>query len=335
MHVSVFPAYCPCAAKNFLIGRQVKIPTNAGGHNDWHQEKVDSVKSSVGELNRPGKFDAIVEYYDYSWLDYRVLWLNRGNLAVHFGYFDEHHRSHAQALENLNRVLANHAGIQAGDRVLDAGCGIGGSAIWLAENRQAEVVGIAPVHSQLKRARQSVERRGVADRVRLLRGDYAQTSFADQSFDVVWAMESLCHAPSKPAVYQEFHRVLKPGGRLVIAEYMRTARPLSTANEHLVNDWLSSWAIPDIDTAGEHHDAAVAAGFVDIVNRDVTPHIEPSLRHLYRMCLLGVPADRLLKKLGFRKKSRNVNGAHKQYLALRAEAWYYSIFTASKPLPGA
>ena len=288
------------------------------------------MKSPVGESARPGKFDDIEKYYDGSWLDYRLLWLNRGNLAVHFGYFDEHHRKHAPALENLNRVLANHAGIQSGERVLDAGCGIGGSAIWLAERRDAEVVGITPVHSQLKRARESVLRRKVAHKVRLLRCDYAQTSFADQSFDVVWAMESLCHAQDKAEVYKEFYRVLKPGGRLVIAEYMRTIRPLSPANEILVNDWLSSWAIPDIDTAAEHSESATSAGFVDITNRDVTVHVEPSLRRLYRLCLLGVPIDRLLKKIGFRRESRNVNGAYKQYRALRAAAWYYSIFTARK-----
>jgi len=289
------------------------------------------VTTSIRKPDQPGKFDAIVEYYDHSWFDYSFLWLNRGNLAVHFGYYDEQHRSHSQALENLNRVLADHANISPGERVLDAGCGIGGSSIWLAENRDAEVVGIAPVHSQLTRALGSVVKRAVADKVHLVLGDYARTSFPDQTFDVVWAMESLCHAPSKKKVYEEFYRVLKPGGRLVIAEYMRTARPLAEANEQLVHDWLSSWAIPDIDTAGEHAGAAAAAGFKDVVNRDVTPQVEPSLHLLYKLTLLGKPLDRLLKKFGFRRRTRNVDGARKQYQALRQKAWYYSIFTAHKP----
>ena len=285
---------------------------------------------STDSQNQAGRFDAIVEYYDHSWFDYWFLWLNRGNLAVHFGYYEEQIQTHGEALENLNRVLASHAGIRPGERVLDAGCGIGGSAIWLAENCGAEVVGIAPVQSQLTRAYESVARRDVGDKVHLVRGDYANTSFADETFDVVWAMESLCHAPSKQQVYKEFFRILKPGGRLVIAEYMRTARPLDEANERLVHDWLSSWAIPDIDTASEHEESAASTGFEEIVNRDVTANVERSLRRLYKMCLLGEPVDRVLKKLGFRRRTRNVNGARQQYVALRQKAWYYSILTARK-----
>jgi cyclopropane fatty-acyl-phospholipid synthase-like methyltransferase len=279
----------------------------------------------------PGRFEAIVEYYDVSWLDYRFLWLNRGNLAVHFGYYGDECRNHAQALENLNRVLADLADVQAGDRVLDAGCGVGGSAIWLAERRMANVIGIAPVQSQLRRANVSIERRKVADRVQVVRGDYARACFPDQTFDVVWAMESMCHAPAKARVYQEAWRLLKPGGRMVIAEYMRTARPLDEANERLMQEWLSSWAIPDIDTVAEHMSHAAEAGFVNIANKDVSPHVEPSLRRLFRMTHLGVPIDRMLKKIGLRGRTRNVEGARKIYQALQKRAWVYCIQVACKP----
>ena len=138
-------------------------------------------------------------------------------------------------------------------------------------------------------------------------------------------MESLCHAQSKAAVYKEFHRILKPGGRLVIAEYMRSARPLDAENETLVNDWLTSWAIPDIDTAAEHEAAKLAAGFSEIVNRDVTENVSPSLRLLYGMSLVS-----LFKTLGLRRRSNNVDGAQKQYLALRTKSWFYSISSARK-----
>ncbi len=275
-------------------------------------------------------FDAINEYYDRSWFDYWFVWLNRKNLAVHFGYYDEQHTTHAQALVNLNKVLARHAKVSPGDRVLDAGCGVGGSSIWLAENRDANVVGIAPVQSQLINAKKSIHKRGVTDKVHVVRADYSNTCFPDQCFDVVWAMESLCHAPSKEKVYKEFYRILKPGGRLVIAEYMRTARPLDETREKLVNQWLSSWAIPDIDSAEEHEKFTRKAGFTNIVNRDVTQNMEPSLRRLYKLTFLGKPVDRVLKKIGLRQRSDNVDGARLQYEALKNGSWYYSIFSAQK-----
>ena len=88
--------------------------------------------------------EAIVGYYDQTWLDYRILWLNKDNLAVHFGYTDDSTRSHTDALKNMNRVLADRVRIQPGERVLDAGCGVGGSSLWLATERGAEVVGVTP-----------------------------------------------------------------------------------------------------------------------------------------------------------------------------------------------
>jgi hypothetical protein len=56
--------------------------------------------------------DVIVGYYDETWLDYWVLWLNPDNLAVHFGYTDSTTRSHTDALKNMNRVLADRVQIQ-------------------------------------------------------------------------------------------------------------------------------------------------------------------------------------------------------------------------------
>ena len=102
------------------------------------------MSTEASKSNETDQFDAIIDYYDRSWFDYSVVWLNKKNLAVHFGFYDENHTSHNAALENLNRVLAKAAEVKAGEYVLDAGCGVAGSAIWLAENNQAHVVGIPP-----------------------------------------------------------------------------------------------------------------------------------------------------------------------------------------------
>ena len=108
--------------------------------------------------------DALIRYYDDTWLDYRLVWLTPGNFAIHFGYHDHARRSHAEALVEMNRMLADIAQIGQGHRVLDAGCGVGGSSLWLAENRGASVLGITPVRSQVARARAFARRRGLSHR---------------------------------------------------------------------------------------------------------------------------------------------------------------------------
>ncbi|HEU0090005.1 MAG TPA: methyltransferase domain-containing protein [Pseudonocardiaceae bacterium] len=276
---------------------------------------------------------AIVDYYDQTWIDYRVLWLNRDNLAVHFGYTDESTRSHTEALKNMNRVLADRAAIQPGERVLDAGCGVGGSSLWLAKKRDVDVVGITLAEKQVAMARQHADRRGLAHRVRFEQADFTATPFADGSFDVVWAVESLCHAGSKAAFYREAGRLLRPGGRVIVADFLRTERPLDPIGERLLHEWLDGWAVPDIDTADEHLAHLAAAGFTEARLDDVTAHTRPSLRRLYRMAYYTFPLAVLghLFRIRSAVQHKNVIGSVRQYQALRRGAWFYSIICATKP----
>jgi cyclopropane fatty-acyl-phospholipid synthase-like methyltransferase len=277
--------------------------------------------------------EAIVDYYDETWLDYRMLWLNRDNLAVHFGYTDGGTRSHTDALKNMNRVLADRVRIQPGERVLDAGCGVGGSSLWLAAERSARVVGITLAARQVAMAQSHAARRGLTDRVHFEVADFTATPFPDTSFDIVWAVESLCHAPRKAAFYQEAARLLRPGGRVVVADFIRAARPLDPTDEQLLHEWLDGWAVPDIDTPAEHMGHLAAAGFTDARLDDVTVHTRPSLRRLYRMAYWTYPLAVLGRVTGIRSEVQhgNVIASIRQYQALRHRAWFYGILSATVP----
>jgi len=273
----------------------------------------------------------IDRYYDETWHDYRWLWLNSSNYAIHFGYWDERTHTHADALNHLNAALAARVGIPRGARILDAGCGVGGSAIWLARTFDVQVIGITPVSSQVERARGFGVERGVSDRVRFAKEDYLHTSFPDASFDVVWAVESICHAADKAAFYREARRLLRPGGRLGIVEYLRTARPLPDRGEVLLHSWLSCWAIPDIATAAEHREWATASGFDEIALIDITPQVRPSLARLHRMASVAWPAALMLRALKVRSITQhgNVRGARDQFRAHRSGLWFDAMLIAT------
>lgn len=279
------------------------------------------------------RFRDIIEYYDATRFDYRVAWLSRDNPGIHFGFYGHGAERHALALENTNRVLAELAHIRAGQRILDAGCGQGGSCLWLARHRQVEAVGITPVTAQVEEARQLAAAAGLAGQTTFMQADYCNTPFENGSFDCVWACESLCHAPDKGAFYREAFRLLRPGGRLVVAEYVRSRRPLDSEGERLLLGWLNNWAIPDIDTREEHLGHAQAAGFANIHLRDYTAHTWVSLKNLHKIARRWLWADYLLHGLGIRSRAQhnNIIGSIRQFQALNDGLWYYATITARKP----
>jgi tocopherol O-methyltransferase len=275
----------------------------------------------------------IVAYYDETWFDFRVLWMTRRSPGIHFGYWDEGTRTHGQSLDNMNRVMADIAQIAAGEHVLDAGCGVGGGALWLARHRAARVQGITIVGSQASRARRLARSRGLGDRVSFSCQDFCRTAFANETFDVVWACESVCHAVDKGAFLEEAHRLLHPGGRLVMADFARTSRPLTAEGERSLRTWLQPWAVPDLTTPEELARSAGDAGFAEIVVGDVTAAVEPSLRRLHRMVKALSPGAELLHRLGLRSDVQhgNVTGSAAQWAALRNKLWSYIIVSAQKP----
>jgi tocopherol O-methyltransferase len=276
--------------------------------------------------------DKLIEYYEGTRFDYWVAWLDRDNPAIHFGYYDEKARYHKEALLRLNEVMAEWAGIGAGSAVLDAGCGLGASCLWMAGKLGAAPVGITPVPGQVLGARKNAQRQGLEGQTRFELADYHAAPFADASFDVVWACESLCHSPSKESFYREAYRLLRPGGKLIVAEYMRSGRPLSDRQEALLADWLRGWAIPDIDSCEEHQAHASSAGFASMDIRDVTNHTRISHRNLYKQARRWRKVGRILGALGVRSAVQlgNHEGAVKQYEALSENAWHYGLGLAEK-----
>ncbi len=123
----------------------------------------------------------------------------------------------------LRLRTANLARIQPGEQVLDVGCGTGTLAMEVARRvgRAGRVVGVDPGTEQIARARSKAARRKVPVEFQI--GVIEQLAFPDLTFDVVLSTLMMHHlpAPLKRQGLAEIARVLKPGGRLVIADFKR------------------------------------------------------------------------------------------------------------------
>jgi arsenite methyltransferase len=122
----------------------------------------------------------------------------------------------------LTERLGEMLQLSADDRVLDAACGKGATAIFLAERFGCEVTGIDYSETNVREASKQAEERGVASRVRFRRGDAEKLPVANGAMTAIICECSFCTFPSKEDAAGEFARVLAPGGKVGISDLTRT-----------------------------------------------------------------------------------------------------------------
>lgn len=280
------------------------------------------------------------DYYQETAFDYAAWWTGNEELAMHFGYWDAAVKTHSAALLRMNEVLAEKANIQTSDHVLDAGCGDGGSSLWLARTIGCRVAGITVVPFQATKAKKHASQRAVDHLTSFGVQDYTATTFPSASFDVVWAVESVVHAQNKQRFLQEAYRLLKPGGRLIMAEYtLRNESDLTPAEQQMMQPWLDGWAMPNLLSAKTYQALMQEVGFQQSTAEDITPNVLPSLKGLGAMSLFALALATALHKgasvIGrphwfSQTRYGNVVGSIYQYYTLKQSLWRYSLLLGQK-----
>ncbi len=273
----------------------------------------------------------IIEYYNQCEIDYSLFWGLKKNLSMHMGYWDDTTKNLSQALLRENQILAEIAEIKKSDLVLDAGCGVGGGVIYLAEKVGCNVVGISIVDKQIEKARLNAIKIGVFDKTNFKTVDFVKTGLPDNSFDVVWAIESVCYANDKKDFIQEAYRVLKKGGRLVVADAFALDN-LTEKQKKYLSETARGWMLDDFCNKNYFQKSLQKIGFSNILFKDITKNIMPSSRRLYILSFPGIIFGKILNKIKFRSKIQmgNIWAAHYQYKALKEGSGQYGIFYAIK-----
>lgn len=272
-------------------------------------------------------------YYDECSRDYEIVWQLNDALALHYGFWDENTLTHRQALWNMNFQVARHAQIREGERVLDAGCGVGGTAFLLATHFHCQVEGISIIRWHINRANaMKAKQKDIENRVSFSCQDYRNTNFADESFDVIIGIESICHATPKSAFLNEAFRLLKPGGRLVMTDYfLRATR--SEKEARTLKNWSKAWAINDFIVEDEFLSLIKETGFQTCMVKDLSRETLPSVKLMHRSYYPGVFISKISNFIGRRTNAQveNSKSGKFQYQSYRQGVWNYKILLAIKP----
>jgi len=274
----------------------------------------------------------IVEYYNATEHAYKDSWDLDNSLAIHYGYWDEQVRSFPQSLIRMNEVMAEQANITTNDKVLDAGCGIGGSSIYLASTKGCRVTGITLSERQVQQATANAKQKAADGLVEFQVMNYSNTSFPDASFDVVWGCESICYADSKEQFIKEAYRLLKPGGRLVVADGFVTK--FENNEDSTIRQWLDGWQVNYLESPDRFSRFMQETGFTGIHYRDISKEASHSSRRLYRFYYL---ASLYLwwKKLSFSNRATdiqkgNIRACKYQFHGMKKGLWQYGLITGIK-----
>ena len=129
-------------------------------------------------------------------------------------------------------VAIDRMGIRRGDRILEVGVGTGINASLYP--RKCHVTGIDLTDSMLEKARERVAREGLRH-VRLLEMDAANMTFADETFDIVYAPYLISVVPDPVHVAQEMRRVCKRGGKIIILNHFRSLNAILSRVERAIS----------------------------------------------------------------------------------------------------
>jgi tocopherol O-methyltransferase len=183
----------------------------------------------------------------------------------------------------LMERLAERAGIPRGGRVVDIGCGLGGSAMWLAKQFDCEVTGITISPVQARMAAAKAKSRGLNGRVQFQVQDANQWQPDPASADVVWIMESSEHFRDKPGFFERCACALKPGGVLAVCAWLRRDGPLRQDDQQLVNTIAEAMLSASLDSLSDYRRWMCDAGLHVTVAEDITRQVEPTWSHCARI----------------------------------------------------
>lgn len=272
----------------------------------------------------------IINYYKSleSRLGYTYLTWN----AKHFGYYPTNNPriGEKKAQELMQDILAKELHITKDDLILDAGCGRGIVATYLAVKYEAHIIGIDIVAFEIEIAKRHAERIKSKGSVTFELQDYSCTTFPNNHFDAIYTMETLVHSPNLLQTLKELFRILKPGGRLILFEYSRSYPKDFTVWEEKVLGLINKGSVMTSLNI-MFHDKWVGyikeAGFIHIKEKDITEHVIPSFFRFYNYAKYPY---KIIKALNIQKYFINTTAGVEFYLMGKKGLVKYKVLSAIK-----
>jgi len=188
---------------------------------------------------------------------------------LHDGYYLTGKESRTEAQENLIKFLVEKANIQPRAKILDVGCGMGGSSIWLAKNLGAKTIGITISPMQIEIARQ-LAREEKTDSVFLLMN--AEEMDFPGSFDVIWLVAAVNHFRNQRNFFNLAAKYLEKRGKLILFDWMIDEGAGNIEDDRDIRLILEGMFLSSLHSKNNYFDWLKENGYRIIFVEDITEY---------------------------------------------------------------
>ncbi|GAA4278204.1 methyltransferase domain-containing protein [Aquimarina mytili] len=273
----------------------------------------------------------IIQFYDEATEDYEF-WSKDFNM--HFGYyipFKTNLFKRDSMLNEMTQQVFNRLNVpKKNSLIADLGCGIGGAMQYgLRKYPLVNIIGVTLSTFQVYEGNKRLKHKNGL----ILEENYCNTSFASNSVNGAYAIESFCHSGHSKEALRETYRILKPNAKLVIADAFlkKNENQLCIGSRYCYENLCKGWSLEGLGSIDEVEKDLELLGFKNIKIEDVSFRVAPSVLHV-PFAIIGFILKKLFKKEHLKPQSwKNLKGSLFALLSgLHMKSFGYYLITAEK-----
>ncbi|PIA81157.1 SAM-dependent methyltransferase [Gaetbulibacter sp. 4G1] len=273
----------------------------------------------------------MIDFYNEATEDYKF-WSNDFNM--HFGYFipfkNNPLKRDSMLNEMNNHVLKRLNLTNKKSTLLDLGCGMGGSMRFaLKKHKNLSAFGVTLSDFQVKKGNELLKGYNGT----ILKENYNNTSFTSNTFDAALCIESLCHSGHSSNSLKEAFRILKPNGKLVIADAFlkKEASKLSLSSNYVYKKLCNHWSLEKLETINNMVVKLKKQGFSKVEVEDASFRVAPSVLHV-PFAITGFIIKQLFSTRSLKRESlHNLKGSFYALISgLHMKSFGYYIISCTK-----
>lgn len=185
---------------------------------------------------------------------------------LNFGLWEEGITNYISAAENLVKKMGNMLSLSPQSRLLDVGCGMGAQDIFLHQNFGCKITALDVTWKHVLSTQQRIIAHQLQESVQVHHGTATRLPFPNHHFNTILSIEAPEHFHTRKDFFREAQRILKPGGVMVLADYVLKRWPGNFWEKSVVSTAAKLWKVPreNYETVQSYQKRLEEQGFTKI-----------------------------------------------------------------------